>query len=88
VVWLLREALARREARHPRRSDSLNALSASLVTRFHHTDQVEDLYESIRLHWEAFSLGINGVWRRKSDDAQPSVRTYTHSVEDVLIIKL
>jgi hypothetical protein len=55
AIYLLREALDRRPAPHPLRSDSLNDLAAALVMRFTQTNQRQDLDEAIQLRFEVLS---------------------------------
>lgn len=70
VVLLLREALVQRPASHSRRSESLNALAAALVTRFGQMGQSEDLDEAILLRLEASEL--------ETIESQLDVRPYIY----------
>jgi hypothetical protein len=55
AIYLFREALDRRPAPHPLRSDSIKQLAAALVIRYTQTDQPQDLDEAILLHYEDMS---------------------------------
>jgi hypothetical protein len=76
AVYFLREALNRRPAPHPHRSDLLNDLAEALVERFWHSGQPQDLGEAIMLHHEAFKLRKDGLETviDAGYDSQPLVR--------------
>ena len=56
AIWFLREALTLRPAPHPHRPDSLNKLAETLVVRFWHDGQLQDLCEAISLAGKALGL--------------------------------
>jgi hypothetical protein len=79
AILLLRDALTRRPASHPNRSDSLHDLAEALVIRFWHSGQPQDLGEAILLYGEVLKLfklwedGLEAV-TDVSDESQLRVR--------------
>jgi hypothetical protein len=54
AIYLFREAVIRRPAPHPLRSDSIKDLVKALVTRFSLTNQIMDLDEAIVMRVQIF----------------------------------
>jgi hypothetical protein len=77
AIYLFREALDRRPAPHPLRSDSIKQLAAALVIRYTQTDQPQDLDEAILLHYEDTSHLAESLEGRAgvSSQVEAEVRT-------------
>ena len=83
AIYLFREALDRRPAPHPLRSDSLNDLAAALVTRFVQTNQRRDLDEALQLRFEVMSQ-LRGILERTAGNGS-QFQLEVRAISDLMI---